>query len=475
MRKRNVFKMFLLVSTSYLISCQNDELKEVNTAETATLKVVKKYLDGDEIFVEDHGDYYQMDNDIKFRKDHLTDSPIQNKSTGLTNLRWPDNLMIYKIADDLPQKERVTLAISHWESRTNMRFKERTNETDYVLFAPGQGCSSFLGKIGGVQRITLSTGCPTGTVIHEIGHAAGIFHEQNRKDRDQYVTINFENIREGFEHNFQTYIQRGRSGAEYTEAFDFGSIMMYGPTFFTKNGRPTITKKDGSTYDINRFELSDLDIEGINKMYPRDGGNVGTEKIRVYAYNPDWYTTAYTWDADNPNPTFWPGDKTTVTRFPTWARLGIATEEVSHWTTIRVNLYNNKQQTNIIFSQDGKNQTKDLIAAKGYPYFYNDNWYVAPPRISEFRDFSLDVLVKGYTHMYTWDEEGNPTSGVWPGRKMEEIIEDGWYLGELFGDKTCTNIIFSNNGQNQTADLYVCEDRSYYYNGAFHKYPPSRR
>lgn len=472
--KKNVangLKLVLAVTTLCITSCQKDELSAIDSIERAVLKIEKKYLNNEEVLVENHGDYFLLDGDIMFTKKQLSDTP-DSKSTGLTNRRWPDNIMIYSIAEDLPNHDRVYGAMRHWESKTNVRFRERTNETDYVLFVPGSGCSSFLGKIGGAQRITLASGCNEGTVIHEIGHAAGLFHEQARKDRDQYVTINFENIRDGFSHNFRTYVQRGFSGAEYSETFDFNSIMMYGPYFFSKNGQPTITKKDGSTYSINRSVLSDLDIEGLNMMYPGAGGNVKKEKIRVFAYNPDLFTTAYTWDADNPNPTFWPGEQMDRTFVPQFPRFSLAAE-AQNWTTIEITLFDNKPETNIIFSQDGYNQTADLIAAKGYPYFYDTNWYVVPPRLAEFRDFSLDVMTTGYTHMYTWDEQGNPTSGDWPGRRMSESVH-GWYVGDLFGEATCSNIIFSANGQNQTTDLYVCEDAPYYYDGAFHRYPPKK-
>lgn len=50
------------------------------------------------------------------------------------------------------------------------------------------------------QPINLqSPGCTVkvGTIIHEMMHALGFFHEQNRPDRDDYVYINWNNVKPG--------------------------------------------------------------------------------------------------------------------------------------------------------------------------------------------------------------------------------------------------------------------------------------
>ena len=59
-------------------------------------------------------------------------------------------------------------------------------------------CSSSIGRVRGRQFISIGRGCEgVGTVIHEIFHALGRWHEQGRPDRDQFVEIVLDNIRPG--------------------------------------------------------------------------------------------------------------------------------------------------------------------------------------------------------------------------------------------------------------------------------------
>ena len=58
-------------------------------------------------------------------------------------------------------------------------------------------CWSYVGMIGGSQDISIAPGCTALIPVHEILHALGRWHEQSRPDRDNFVTVNLDNVREG--------------------------------------------------------------------------------------------------------------------------------------------------------------------------------------------------------------------------------------------------------------------------------------
>ena len=75
--------------------------------------------------------------------------------------------------------------------------------------------------------------CFFSTTVHEFIHAFGFTHEQNRPDRDNYVSIHYGNILAGNDFNFH-------KGDIFSETYDVPyepkSIMHYHYTAFSKNG-----------------------------------------------------------------------------------------------------------------------------------------------------------------------------------------------------------------------------------------------
>ena len=192
----------------------------------------------------------------------------QLASAGSSDRRWPNGLIPIVVPTTHPRYHDIMKALDIVDRDTNLSFVKRTTETDYVEFVSEDGCASYYGRKGGRQTVTIGSAgdCVPGSIIHEILHASGIFHEQARSDRDDFVTINFANVQAGKENNFKKYDDEDLNGVDIGN-YDYGSIMHYGTHFFGKDGKQTITPK--SDVEIGqRRGLSEGDLAGIRNMYP---------------------------------------------------------------------------------------------------------------------------------------------------------------------------------------------------------------
>ncbi|XP_033099370.1 zinc metalloproteinase nas-6-like isoform X2 [Anneissia japonica] len=216
-----------------------------------------------------------LDSQFWLAKQNLEDSS-KRKTRAIRKPKsklWPGGIIPYELDTTFDKKTVDTIrgAMRQWERHTCIDFrKKKKADKDYIQFKFQPGCWSYIGRQGGRQLVSLGPGCAIpGTVLHELGHAIGFWHEQGRRDRDDYITIVDKNVAPGLEKNFGKIDKANVTSMGFM--YDYQSVMHYGALYFTKNGKPTIkVKKQYRDYGFEigqRDRVSDLDIAQIRAMY----------------------------------------------------------------------------------------------------------------------------------------------------------------------------------------------------------------
>lgn len=81
-----------------------------------------------------------------------------------------------------------------------------------------------------------SGSCTVTTLLHEMGHVIGLWHEQQRTDRAGYVTVNYANVIKGSWANFLPISE----DQQLLTPYDYASVMEYPSWSFSRDGGPVI-------------------------------------------------------------------------------------------------------------------------------------------------------------------------------------------------------------------------------------------
>jgi len=194
--------------------------------------------------------------------------------------KWPKSSdgivrIPYKVPHGLSKERRADIAytVKQFERMTCIKFVPWTNQRKHYVYinADADGCSSPLGMQSSYNNVNFGPDCSWGNLCHEFMHSLGFFHEHTRTDRDQYVTIHWDNIPQDWVHNFYKCDERGDGCNDLKVGYDYGSIMHYGRNLL---GKQVISAKKFVAQTIGqRRAMSVLDVRGIREYYgcPKSG------------------------------------------------------------------------------------------------------------------------------------------------------------------------------------------------------------
>lgn len=138
--------------------------------------------------------------------------------------RWPGGIVPVVIAPEFDAKAISTIkaAAAEISRGTCVKFQFNADPSSqpnhlYIIKSDGPGqCSAAVGYIRQQSKLKLDPGyCQKGSIIHELLHVLGFYHMHEAAERDNFIEINFNNIRPDLKDQFEKSNQVSLFGTAY--------------------------------------------------------------------------------------------------------------------------------------------------------------------------------------------------------------------------------------------------------------------
>lgn len=183
---------------------------------------------------------------------------------------WPNAQVYYEISNEFSSGDvsNIIQAMNNWQDYAGYKFTARNGEANYIQFSlisSGNNNSDSVGMATGKQCIHLKANREVVKIMHEIGHAVGLYHEQQRIDTESFLNIDWDNISSGM--NNYTSVPSGTLIGNY----GYYSIMQYkeqSTNFAVNSNQNILTPYDDNINTLGQRILpSSGDVNGVQAMY----------------------------------------------------------------------------------------------------------------------------------------------------------------------------------------------------------------